>query len=354
MALNASTGYTLLDEASLEGRNTFRVPARASILADIDSAEGFELLAQFPALQSGPVLVLGEGSNVLFAGDWPGLVISVRAHDISVRTDNGDSALIRVAAGANWNDFVRWSLARGYTGLENLSLIPGSVGAGPIQNIGAYGVELSEFVDSVEAWDRTQQRMRTIERADCGFGYRDSVFKREPERWIVLAVSLRLRRDRPLSLDYAGVREELARMGVDRPRAVHVAEAVCRVRSAKLPDPAVIGNAGSFFKNPVVEADVADALQGVEATMPVFPAATGAQRKLSAAWLIERGGWKGRRIGDAGVSERHALVLVNHGRAQGREILELAQRIAADVHARYGVALEPEPRIVGAQWEPPR
>lgn len=351
--MSASHGYTLIDEASLEGRNTFRVPARASLLADIRTAEGFEVLSAYPALQAGPVLVLGEGSNILFAGDFPGTVVSVRAHDIELREDGGEGALVYAAAGANWNDFVRWTLARGFTGLENLSLIPGSVGAGPIQNIGAYGVELAEFVESVEAWDRADRRMRTFDRAACGFGYRDSMFKRDPDCWIVMGVAFRLRRDRPLSLDYAGVREELARMGVDTPRAVHVAEAVCRVRSAKLPDPAVIGNAGSFFKNPVVDAAQAESVRRDAPQMPVFPAGTDEHRKLSAAWMIEQCGWKGRRVGEAGVSDRHALVLVNHGRASGREILELAQHIAGDVHERFGIALEPEPRIVGARWEPP-
>lgn len=346
-------GYTLIDDASLEGRNTLRVPARASMLADISSAEGFEALFGFPALQLGPVLVLGEGSNTLFVGDYPGTVVSVRAHAIAIEEDDGTQALVRVEAGANWNDFVRWSLAHGFTGLENLSLIPGSVGAGPIQNIGAYGVELAEFVESVEAWDRSVGRIRTLSREACDFGYRDSAFKREPERWIVLAVRFRLRRDRALSLDYAGIREEIARMGVDTPRAVHMAEAVCRVRAAKLPDPALIGNAGSFFKNPVVPVDAAAALRAGNPGLPVFPGGATDRAKLSAAWLIERCGWKGRRIGDAGVSERHALVLVNHGRAAGADILALAQRIAADVQARFGVALEPEPRIVGARWDAP-
>ena len=352
--MHPGVGYTLIDEASLEGRNTFRVPARAALLADVASADGLEALSSFPALQAGPVLVLGEGSNTLFVGDFPGLVLSVSAHAIDVQADGGDSALVRVEAGANWNDFVRWSLARGFTGLENLSLIPGSIGAGPIQNIGAYGVELSEFVDSVEAWDRDSGRARVLESAECGFGYRDSMFKRQPDRWIVLAVRFRLRRDRALSLDYAGIREELTRMGVESPRAVHVAEAVCRVRSSKLPDPAVIGNAGSFFKNPIVDAGAADALLASAPGLTVFSAGSPAQRKLSAAWLIEQCGWKGRRHGDAGVSDRHALVLVNHGKASGAQVLELAQAIAGDVHARFGVALEPEPRIVGATWEPPR
>ena len=348
-----AAGYTLVDDASLEGRNTFRVPARASMLADVESAAGFEALFQFPALQCGPVLVLGEGSNTLFAGDYPGTVVCVRAHAIAVVEDDGQAALLRVEAGANWNDLVRWTLARGFTGFENLSLIPGSVGAGPIQNIGAYGVELAEFVDAVEAWDRSAARVRTLVASECAFGYRDSVFKQEPERWIVLAVRFRLRRDRPLALDYAGIREELSRMGIDAPRAVHVAEAVCRVRASKLPDPALIGNAGSFFKNPVLAADAAQALAAGHRGLPLFPAATPALRKLSAAWLIEQCGWKGRRLGDAGVSDRHALVLVNHARATGADILELAQRIATDVHARFGVALEPEPRIVGASWQRP-
>jgi len=345
--------FTLLDDAPLEGRNTFRVAAKANLLADVKEAEGLAELMAVPGVANQPLLVLGEGSNILFAGDAPGLVLSIAGHRIDVLEDLGEALRIEVQSGVPWNDLVRWSLGRGLMGLENLSLIPGSVGASPIQNIGAYGAEVAEFVSAVQAWDRGAATLRRIAAADCGFGYRDSLFKREPGRWIVTAVEYLLPRQRELRLDYAGVREEIAAMGIDTPRAVHVAEAISRIRSRKLPNPLVLGNAGSFFKNPVLATHAAERLLAQHSGMPVFPGGREDQRKLSAAWLIEACGWKGFREGDAGVAAQHALVLVNHGRASGAQILDLAIRIAQSVFDRFGVALEPEPLIVGAAWRPP-
>lgn len=341
-----SEAFTLAEDASLAGRNGFRIAARAELLADVRRPQALAELFAFPFVRSGPVLVLGEGSNILFAGDVPGVVVSIATLGLAIRDDDGDTALVRAEAGERWDDLVRYTLAKGLVGLENLSLIPGTVGASPIQNIGAYGTEVGEFIETVEAWDRHENRLLRMTRAQCAFGYRDSAFKRAPERWIVTAVELRLSRQRELRTDYPGVREELAAMGIETPRAPHVAEAICRLRTRKLPNPALIGNVGSFFKNPVVPADVAAAIPGV----PVFPAPAAADRKLSAAWLIEQCGWKGFREGDAGVSAQHALVLVNHGQASGAQLLDLARRIVASVRERFGIVLEPEARIVGAAW----
>lgn len=343
------SGYRLADDVSLAGRNTFRVPARAAMMADVHRADALPELFDFAMLRDGPVLVLGEGSNVLFAADFPGVVVCLTAAAVRIVRDDGESALVRAEAGLSWNDLVGWTLARGLSGLENMALIPGTVGASPIQNIGAYGVEVGEFVDTVEAFQRDTGQIKRLGRADCAFGYRDSVFKREPGRWVVTAVELRLPRERALRTDYPGVMEELARMGVDTPRAVHVAEAISRIRTRKLPNPALVGNAGSFFKNPVVDDATAARLAAENPGLPVFPGADGA-RKLSAAWMIEACGWKGRREGDAGVSAQHALVLVNHGAATGAQLLDLARRVAASVGQRFGVALEPEPRIIGADF----
>lgn len=341
-----SEPYTLAENASLAGRNGFRIAARAELLADVRRPQALAELFDYPFFQRGPVLVLGEGSNILFAGDVAGVVVSVATLGLAILEDDGETALLRAEAGERWDDLVRHSLGRGLVGLENLSLIPGTVGASPIQNIGAYGTEVGEFVETVEAWDRHARQLVRLSHEQCGFAYRDSVFKREPERWIVTAVELRLPRQRELELDYPGVREELAAMGVETPRAPHVAEAICRLRTRKLPNPALIGNVGSFFKNPVVAVEVATAIAGV----PMFAGSDESQRKLSAAWLIEQCGWKGVREGDAGVSDRHALVLVNHGNATGAQLLDLAHRIAASVRARFGLELEPEARIVGARW----
>jgi len=339
---------TLVEDASLASLNTLRVAARTRWLAEPSSAAALPRLLDSPAARDG-FMVLGEGSNVLFAADFPGLVLRPRFATVGIVSDDGEAATVRAEAGAGWEALVDWTLARGLAGLENLALIPGLVGAAPIQNIGAYGVEVAGTIAAVEAWDREAGRTRRLGREDCAFGYRDSLFKQVPERWIVTAVEFRLSRGAPLRLDYAGVREELAALGAARPGAGEVAEAVRRLRRRKLPDPARIGNAGSFFKNPVVGAERAAALQAAHDGLAAYPAGAGLA-KLSAAWLIERCGWKGHREGDAGIAGQHALVLVNHGQATGAELLALARRVAASVEQRFGVRLEPEPRIVGAQW----
>ena len=338
----------LLENADLAPLNTLRVAARARWLAEFDDADALPDLLDSPAAR-GPVLVLGEGSNVLFAADFPGLVLRMRGAARRVLDDDGTVATVRAEAGAGWDALVDWTLSHGLAGLENLALIPGLVGAAPIQNIGAYGVEVAQAIACVEAWDRRTARRERLTIDQCAFGYRDSAFKRDPGRWIVTAVEFRLSRAAPLQLDYAGVREELAAADHASPTAAQVAEAVRRLRRRKLPDPAVIGNAGSFFKNPVVDAGLAASLREAEPGLPVYPAGAG-RAKLSAAWLIERCGWRGHREGDAGISGQHALVLVNHGGASGAELLGLARRVAGSVEGRYGVRLEPEPRIVGAAW----
>ncbi|TNY26074.1 UDP-N-acetylmuramate dehydrogenase [Fulvimonas soli] len=340
-------GYALIEDAPLLHRNTLRVAARAKLLAEVRDAAKLPELLDFPAVRAGPLLVLGEGSNLLLAGDFDGTVVAMATRGVQVEQD-GDVARIAVAAGERWDDFVRWTLGRGYAGLENLILIPGTVGAAPIQNIGAYGTEVAEFVESVEAWDVRERRVVSLDNAACAFAYRDSAFKRAPGRYVVTAVRFALPRARGLRLDYAGIREELARMGVDRPAPFHVAEAVVHLRTRKLPDPAVIGNAGSFFKNPVVPAAQGEALKQAHPGLVAWPGADG-RWKLSAAWLIEAAGFKGHREGDAGISNRHALVLVNHGRASGAELWALAQAVIAGVEAKFGVRLEPEPVVVGAR-----
>jgi len=342
-------GYTLIENASLATRNTLRVAAKASLLAEIRDATKLPELLQFPAIRDRPLLVLGEGSNVLFTGDFDGTVLVMATRGVQVESD-GDTAHIAVAAGERWDDFVRWTLGQGYAGMENLILIPGTVGAAPIQNIGAYGCEVAEFVESVEAWDIREHRVVTLDHATCAFAYRDSLFKREPGRYIVTAVRFVLPRQRELRTDYAGIHDELKRMGVDKPAPFHVAEAVVHLRTKKLPDPEVIGNAGSFFKNPLVDSTLAESLAREHAGLVSWPAGEG-RNKLSAAWLIETAGFKGLREGDAGISNRHALVLVNHGEASGEQLWALAQRVMEGVKASFGVQLEPEPLVIGARLD---
>ncbi|HQR48864.1 MAG TPA: UDP-N-acetylmuramate dehydrogenase [Steroidobacteraceae bacterium] len=344
-----SEAFTILRDAPLRDANTLRVAATARWLATVRDPSALPDVLGRPEFAGLPVLVLGEGSNVLFATDFAGLVLRPSWRRARIIGDESGAALVRAEAGQGWDALVDWSLAQGLAGLENLALIPGLVGAAPIQNIGAYGAEVGEFITAVEAFDQRLGATARVEHARCGFGYRDSVFKREPDRWIITAIELRLPRSRAPNLGYSGVREELAAMGHDQPTPAQVAQAVRRLRRRKLPDPAVIGNAGSFFKNPVVPAALAEALRAAHPGMPVHPA-DGDARKLSAAWLIEACGWRGFRDGDAGISAQHSLVLVNHGRASGLQLLDLARRVADSVEQRFGVRLEPEPRIVGARF----
>jgi len=342
--------YTLVEQAALAPVNTLGVAATARWLVEVRDAAVIPAVLALPTVRGAPVMVLGEGSNVLFAADFPGLILRIAFDGVRVLDDDGSTALVRAEAGAGWDALVDWTLARGLAGLENLALIPGLVGAAPIQNIGAYGAEVAESIETVEAWGRQTARFDRLDARQCAFAYRDSAFKREPDRWIVTAVEFRLARDARPRLDYAGVREELTAQGVTAdPTPQQVADAVRRLRRRKLPDPAVTGNAGSFFKNPVVEAALAARIRAEHPQAPVYPAGQGCS-KLSAAWLIESCGWRGHRDGDAGISAQHALVLVNHGKASGTELLALARRVADSVEQRFGVRLEPEPRIVGARW----
>ena len=342
--------YRLLGHASLRTRNTFGVEAHAHWLAEVHDSHYLPEVLALPEMASGPLMVLGGGSNLLFAGDAEGPVLSFVSRQQLILEQDADHARIRVDAGTPWHALVMWSLERGLCGLENLALIPGTTGAAPIQNIGAYGVEVGEFIHAVEAWDRHDQQARRLSREDCAFGYRDSVFKHEPDRYVVTAVEMDLLRQPALRLDYAGIGEELQAMGVDRPTALDVATAVIHIRQRKLPDPVVVGNAGSFFKNPILPLAQVEALQAAHPGLPAFRGDSAQTRKISAAWLIEACGWKGHRDGDAGVAAAHALVLVNHGQATGPQLLALARRIAESVQTRFGVAIEPEPRIIGARW----
>ncbi len=347
------SGYQLAENVSLAGRNTFHLQVRAAMMADVTHAGSLSELFDFAMLRQGPVLVLGEGSNLLFADDFPGVVICLTMAGARILEDDGAHSLVRAEAGLPWNDLVTWTLGKGLSGLENMALIPGTVGACPIQNIGAYGVEVGEFIETVEAFHRGTHQIKRVARVDCEFGYRDSRFKAEPDQWVITAVEFRLPRQRELKLDYAGVREELAAMGVDTPRAAHVAEAISRIRTRKLPNPALLGNAGSFFKNPMVTLAQAEAMKAEFPGLPVFPADVPERRKISAAWMIEDAGWKGYREGDAGIAAQHALVLVNHGKATGAQLLSLAHRVADSVKEKFAVALEPEPRLIGARWDAP-
>ena len=340
----------VLRDAPLQSRNTFGVVATAPLLAEVANADALPALFALDEFTGRAPLVLGGGSNLLFAGDPDVPLLALTGQDVRVVRDEGDIAIVRADAGVEWHGFVLRMLDEGFAGLENLALIPGTVGAAPIQNIGAYGVEVREFVHAVECFEPATGRVQRLDAAQCAFAYRDSVFKHEPDRYIVTAVEFALPRTPALKLDYAGIGDELATMGITTPTPRDVAQAVIAIRRSKLPDPAVLGNAGSFFKNPIVPLAQAEALQSEHPGMPVFRGNSADTRKLSAAWFIDACGWKGHRDGDAGVAPTHALVLVNHGAASGQQLLTLARRIAESVRTRFAVSIEPEPRIVGASW----
>lgn len=333
-------------DVSLADLNTFGLPARAALLAAIETPAQLAALIDWPEWRSWPRFVLGGGSNLILSGDFPGLMLQVRIPGRELIGESADAWLVRAGAGENWHDLVRWTLAHGWPGLENLALIPGTVGATPIQNIGAYGLEIAERVQGVEAVDLTSGAMITFDRAACRFGYRDSVFKHEAAgRYLVTTVTFRLpKRWQPLT-GYDDVAQELEARQIAHPTAHDIADVVIAIRSRKLPDPAQIGNAGSFFKNPRVDATAFARLTAHYPDLPHYPQSDGTV-KLAAGGLIERCGWKGRNLGPVGVYEQQALVLVNRGGARGVDVLRLAQAIQVSVQTVFGVTLEPEPVVL--------
>ena len=329
----------------LSSHNSFGMSARADWGMVFDSVEALTSLLADLRWSTLPRLVLGCGSNVLFTRDFHGLVLVNGLRGIEV-VDGGDHWLLQVAAGENWHEFVRWTLANHMPGLENLALIPGSVGAAPVQNIGAYGVEFCQFCAYVEAWNGVENRLERIAAEACGFGYRESHFKRQwQSSHIITAVGIRLPKVWQPVLGYGPLRE----LG-ESPSATAIFDTVCRVRLEKLPQPEVLGNAGSFFKNPCVSQERAEAIRCRYPTMPSYPQADGSV-KLAAGWLIEQAGLKGYQQGRAAVHAHQALVLVNLGGARAEEIIALARHVQQQVNEQFAVALEPEVRFIGAQGE---
>jgi UDP-N-acetylmuramate dehydrogenase len=297
-------------------------------------------------LNLSPVFLLGGGSNVLLTKDWPGLVILNRLAGKRILSEENGEVLIEAGAGENWHEFVLWSLDQGLCGLENLSLIPGSVGAAPLQNIGAYGVELKDVFERLEAIELATGNIRTFNKEECGFGYRNSVFKGPLKgQFCISRVVLRLHRQSPLNTSYGAIHQTLQQQGIHQPTARDVSNAVIQIRRSKLPDPAKIGNAGSFFKNPVLTQDQFRQLQDSHPDVVHYQQPDG-RVKVPAGWLIEQCGWKGKRVGQTGAYKNQALVLVNYGDASGAEIKALSDRIVESVEARFGISLEKEVNVI--------
>jgi UDP-N-acetylmuramate dehydrogenase len=338
----------LRQDVALDSFNTLRLPARAAWFAAVDNVDGLRAVLDDPRIQGLPRLVIGGGSNLVLAGNFPGLVLHVAFHGRTRVQEDAEAFYIRAGGGENWHDFVRWTLEMGWPGLENLSLIPGTVGAAPVQNIGAYGLEMAEYFYSLRAYDLETGKTVGFDKRDCAFGYRDSFFKQAGKgRYLIAAVTFRLPKKWKPVTGYADVSRELEAQGITTPTPLQLSDAVIAVRRRKLPDPAEIGNAGSFFKNPVVSADEHARLAAAHPGVPSYPQADG-RVKLAAGWLIEQAGWKGRRLGPVGCYEKQALVLVNHGGATGADVLATSTAVRSDVRARFGVDLEPEPVFAGS------
>jgi UDP-N-acetylmuramate dehydrogenase len=332
----------LQTQVSLKPFNTFGVDVRAQEFAQAHSDADVREALAYAAEKALPVLVIGGGSNLLLTADIPALVLRMATRGIRLLSDDGSQVVVEAEAGETWHPFVQWTLEQGLSGLENLSLIPGTVGAAPMQNIGAYGVEIKDVFAGLTALDRQTGELRDFSLAECNFAYRDSLFKHEVGRWLILRVRFALNRVGHLHLEYGPVRQRLTEQGISHPTASDVSQAICSIRREKLPDPAVLGNAGSFFKNPLVTAALVAELKTEYPDLVAYPQADG-RMKLAAGWLIERAGWKGFQEGDAGVHRLQALVLVNYGTATGLELLNLAQRIQKDIAERFKVQLEMEP-----------
>jgi UDP-N-acetylmuramate dehydrogenase len=334
-----------LNDYPLHQLNTFGLPARGRYFCRAERLEDLREALAFADDHSLRILLLGGGSNVVLTRDFPGLVVQIALEGIELLEDTPEHCLLRVEAGEDWPSLVEYCLRNDYFGLENLSMIPGTVGAAPIQNIGAYGVELRERLESLQVLDRATGRLVRFTNPECGFSYRDSVFKREyRDQFVITSVTLKLDRQPAPVTTYGSVERELKAMGVNNITPKGISRAVCNLRRRKLPDPAVLGNAGSFFKNPLVSSEVFARLKSRYEGLVAHPAPDNRVR-LSAGWMIDRVGWKGVRRGAVGVHTEHALVLVNHRGASAEEVLHLAHEIQLSVKKAFDIDLEIEPRV---------
>jgi UDP-N-acetylmuramate dehydrogenase len=331
---------------NLRTLNAFGLPAQAATLVRIDSEATLRRVIDHPELGRAPKFVLGGGSNVVFTRDPQAVVLKVEVAGRRLVEERADAWIVEAGAGENWHDTVAWTLAQGWPGLENLALIPGTVGAAPVQNIGAYGVELRERFESLDVVDLVTGRTVTLGLDACHFGYRDSVFKQAlAGKSVITRVRFRLPKPWRPVIGYLELERKMQETGIDEPDAQAVFDWVCAIRRAKLPDPAVIGNVGSFFKNPVVSVEQCRDIIGRDPEVVHYPLPDGTV-KLAAGWLIDACGWKGKSIGRAGVYEKQALVLVNRGGASGAEVVTLARAIQESVYGRFGIRLEPEPVVI--------
>lgn len=332
------------ENISLRYYNTFGIDVKARYFASFSDTDELEETLNFKLQTSN--LILGGGSNILFTKDFDGLILKNEIKGIAELHEDNEYVYVKAGAGENWHQFVQHCIQRNWAGIENLSLIPGNVGASPMQNIGAYGVEIDDVFWDLEAYHIPEKRIVTFTRSDCEFGYRESVFKRKyKDQFVILNVTYQLRKKPRFNTSYGPINQELDRMGVRELSIKSISDAVINIRSSKLPNPKEIGNAGSFFKNPTVDTVTFNVLQSKFENIVGYPTTDG-MVKLAAGWLIEQCGWKGFRKGDAGCHGGQALVLVNYGNATGKEIYQLSEEILQSVKEKFGVTLESEVNII--------
>ncbi len=332
---------------SLKSHHTFGVQVTTKALASFSTIDSLAALMDYAEQQKLQYLILGGGSNVLFTKDYNGIVLKNTLTGIEVVAEDEQHIFVKAAAGENWHQFVQYCIAHHYAGVENLSLIPGNVGASPMQNIGAYGVEIKDVFESLEAWHIGEKKLVQFTKTDCEFGYRESVFKRQyKNQFVITSVTFKLNKNPIFNTSYGAIQAELDKMGEQQLSIQAIAQAVINIRSAKLPDPKITGNAGSFFKNPTIPVQQLQQLQTAFPNLPHYPDVNHPDRvKIAAGWLIEQCGFKGARNGDAGCHPLQALVLVNYGNASGQQIFDFSTTIIEAVKLKFGITLEREVNI---------
>lgn len=336
----------ITENTTLKSLNTFGIKAFCKWFVEVNKMDDINELLKQDVFKNSEKLILGGGSNLLFTKNFDGIVVKNNLKGISVVKEGNDHVLVKAAAGEVWHEFVTWSIGKNYAGLENLSLIPGCVGASPMQNIGAYGVEIKDVFEELEAVSLEDGQLKVFSKEACRFGYRESVFKHElKNKFIIVSVTYRLSKNAKLNTTYGAINSELQNMGIVDPTIKDVSNAVINIRSSKLPDPKIKGNAGSFFKNPEVKKETFSALKAIHPDLVAYALDNG-NYKLAAGWLIEKSGLKGYKMGHAAVHDKQALVLVNNGEASGDEIYSLSEYVLQTVFAKFGVKLEREVNII--------
>lgn len=336
----------ILENISLKDFNSFKIDAKARYFCELNSSKDIQQIIKNGILTEHPFIILGNGCNILFSDDYKGVILKINNKGIYFHKETENNIYIEAAAGEDWDNFIIYCINNNYFGLENLSLIPGSIGASPIQNIGAYGIELKDVFHQLEAVSIESGDVKTFSRDECKFGYRDSIFKHQQKnKFIISSVTFKLRKKPSFNCNYADLREEISKRGITELNAKIVREIVCDIRIKKLPYPSELGNAGSFFKNPIINESKFTELKNKFPEIKFYES-PGNKYKLAAAWLIEHCGWKGKRIGNVGVHKEQALVIVNYGNASGNEVLDFAQQLINAVIEKFGILLDMEINII--------